>query len=178
MKNDYVYGEYSGGRLFILERNMLQFFILGIGCITIFLLLYIDLKNQTENLLIMRILGATKAQIFQIYIKKKKEVINKYGNYRLYLRLSWINILGLIVLFTLVILFVFFISIIRLLKLPLRGKLQQQTEYKIVKRRRKLNKKNLFKILNIFQRKEKILSVMLVTVLSAFMLLTACILRV
>lgn len=194
VKNDYVYGEYSGGRLFILERNMLQFFILGIGCITIFLLLYIDLKNQTENLLIMRILGATKAQIFQIYIKKKKEVmlfpgiagiffgvalpsvlvtiINKYGNYRLYLRLSWINILGLIVLFTLVILFVFFISIIRLLKLPLRGKLQQQTEYKIVKRRRKLNKKNLFKILNIFQRKEKILSVMLVTVLSAFMLLT------
>lgn len=194
VKNDYVYGEYSGGKLFILERNMLQFFILGIGCITIFLLLYIDLKNQTENLLIMRILGATKAQIFQIYIKKKKEVmlfpgiagiffgvalpsvlvtiINKYGNYQLYLRLSWINILGLIVLFTLVILFVFFISIIRLLKLPLRGKLQHQTEYKIVKRRRKLNKKNLFKILNIFQRKEKILSVMLVTVLSAFMLLT------
>ena len=30
VKNDYVYGEYSGGRLFILERNMLQFFILGI----------------------------------------------------------------------------------------------------------------------------------------------------
>ena len=75
MKNDYVYGEYSGGKLFILERNMLQFFILGIGCITIFFLLYIDLKNQTENLLIMRILGATKAQIFQIYIKKKKEVM-------------------------------------------------------------------------------------------------------
>ena len=55
-------------------------------------------------------------------------IINKYGNYQLYLRLSWINILGLIVLFTLVILFVFFISIIRLLKLPLRGKLQHQTE--------------------------------------------------
>ena len=196
VKNDYVYTQYSDEDVSKNEGVFLQVLILCIGCSAIVLLVQNDLNQQKNNFVVMRVLGAKKSQIIQIYFRNKRNGIilcsglgmlsgillpymlcvwlQKKGNGQIYFDLSWEHLILVAVVFSVGICASFAAGILRLFQIPLRGKPQQQAAiYHMPKRKKKLDGKNLFRVLNRIQYRKRILSVLLIFVSASFMFLAA-----
>lgn len=196
VKNDYVYMQYSNKDMSELNGLFLYGLILCVGCIAIILLIQSDLNHQRNNFITLRLLGAKKSQILQMYFRQKRKVIifssclgmisgvlipyllfmifRKSGSEQIWFQLSWRHIIQMAVVFSIGIVVSFSIGMTRLFQVPLRGKPQQQaTIYHMPKRKKKLNEKNLFVVLNKINCKKRIMSVILIFVSAAFILLSS-----
>mgnify|MGYP003287820445 CR=1 FL=1 len=193
VKNDYTYLQYAEIPSADLTGAILQTAILLSGCLTMIVLIHNELNRRQVSFVTMRILGATKLQIVLMFLKERLYAICLAGltgilagiafpylvvvcangilEKPLYYQFSLRHILQISLLSFGGLVLALCLSIIRIFSTPLRGRVDQQiTVNPSKKRKTKLNKRNIFEILDYSNRGKRWFSLAL-TVTSTILVL-------
>ena len=196
VKNGFTYLQYSDEDTPATNSVILQTAIILAGCIAIIILMNNDLNQRRNSFITMRILGATKPQIIQIFFQKKVLVILLFsaagiacGLFLPYLVVLLLNtvltqpvyfqiiighFLQAVILFFAGLVFSLIFSLIRLFQIPLRGKPAQQVSVQTLpKRKKKLRANNTLSLLDSAGYSKKLLSIALTFIASAFVFISA-----
>lgn len=196
VKNDFAYLQYASDNAPQTNRILLQAIITLAGFIAMVLCMEKDIRRRQNSYVTMRILGATKQQIWRFFLREKPTVFLVSGAAGI--------VAGILIPYSLCLLLAFFIKqpvafhvisghvgqtilfscfglvaallfcMMRLLQLPLRGKPQQQAALQAIPKRRKpLRKNNLFSVLESAHRGRRLLSILLIFLSSAFLLMSS-----
>ncbi len=196
VKNDFTYLQYSDQNAPQMDRAMLQTIIILAGCVAVVILINNELNKRKESFISMRMLGATRGQIIKLFFQGKAVPVLASSligilcglglPYLLYLllrtrsdaaglcfALNARHITRTVALLAAGITVAFGFGLIRLFQIPLRGKPQLQVASGNFHRRRRLNEKNLFSILNLAHFKSSILSTALTFATALFVFISA-----
>lgn len=193
VKNDYTYLQYAENPSTDLTGAILQTAIILSGCLTMIALIHNELNRRQVSFVTMRILGATKLQIVLMFLKERLYAIclaglagiiagiafpylvvicaNSILEKSLYYQCSLVHILQISLLSFGGLVLALCLSIIRIFSTPLRGRVDQQVTINPSKKRTtKLNKRNIFRILDYSNRGKRWFSLAL-TVTSTILVL-------
>lgn len=196
VKNEFTYTQYSDSSDAAQDYKFLLALLLLAGCLAIFILINNDIMYKRNTFVTMRLIGAKRIQIVNLYLREKLPTIfisvtagllcgfllpyffilflNKMSELTICFYFRWSSLLQMLLFFGIGIVFAFFLSMIRLFQIPLRGKPQQQSSLKKVpKHRRKLNQKNLFSVFNSIDRYKRVFSILLTGITAALLLFSA-----
>ncbi len=196
VKNVFTYLQYSDENAPATNTVILQTVIILAGCIAIVILMNNDLNQRRNSFITMRILGATKLQIFQNFFREKFLIILLFSAVGIvfglllpYLVVLLMNsvltqsvcfhiiaahILQTIILFLAGLVFSLIFSLIRLFQIPLRGKPTQQVSVRTrPKRKKKLRVNKTLFLLDSGSYSKKLLSTALTFIASVFVFISA-----
>lgn len=196
VKNEFTYTQYSDSSATIQDYYFLLALLLLAGCLAIFILINNNIVYKRDTFVTMRLIGAKRIQILNLYLKEKLPTIfvsvtaglfcgfslpyffilflNKMSEQTIYFHIQWTSLLQMLLFFGIGTILTFLLGMIRLFQIPLRGKPQQQSALKKVpKHRRKLNPNNLFSVFNSIDRYKRLFSILLTAVTSSLLLFSA-----
>lgn len=196
VKNDYTYLQYAENPSTDLTGAILQTAIILSGCLTMIALIHNELNRRQVSFVTMRILGATKLQIVLMFLKERLYAIclaglagiiagiafpylvvicaNSILEKSLYYQCSLVHILQISLLSFGGLVLALCLSIIRIFSTPLRGRVDQQVTINPSKKRTtKLNKRNIFRILDYSNRGKRWFSLALTVTATILVLFSA-----
>lgn len=196
VKNDYTYLQYAENPSTDLTGAILQTAIILSGCLTMIVLIHNELNRRQVSFVTMRILGTTKLQIVIMFLKERLYAIclaalagiisglafpylvvicaNSILEKTLYYQCSLVHILQISLLSFGGLVFALCLSIIRIFSTPLRGRVDQQVTIKPSKKRKtRLNKRNVFKVLDYSNRGKRWFSLALTVTSTVLVLFSA-----
>lgn len=170
-KNDYTYLQYSENLATSSSSAILHTAIILSGCLSLVILINNELNRRKVSFVTMRILGATKIQIVQMFLKERFYAIclasgigmitgvvfpciivvvaNGFFEGNFYYQLLPSHILQISLLSVFGVILALCLSITRIFNTPLIGRVEQQVTPHLKQRRRKrLNRKNVNKLLD------------------------------
>ena len=193
--NDYTYLEYSNQNEPASSRMIFQIVILLVGCLAIIILINNELSRRQTSYTILRILGSSRMQIVQMFLREKVpgilaacvfgtaagilvpyfvfQLFKKFITEGLSIAIVPEHFLRTFLLYFLGICISCLVGLIRLFQIPLRGKPQQQAVLQhISKHSRPLSARNIFSAVNRGNLHKRIASIALVFISGAFLMIS------
>ena len=167
--NDYTYLRYAPANQPAYDRILLQLLVTGLSCLTLVLLMTLDLRQRRETLVLLRGLGATRGQIALLYLGEKVPVLllataaglimglglpaaalavaARLLRREALLSLVPLHLAQFLGLYAGSLVLALLVGLVRLFQIPLRGKALQQAAMPRRRRARRLSPKNMYRVL-------------------------------
>lgn len=197
VKNEYTYIQFSEQESILSDKEIQQLMIVIVSCICIVALINADIRKRYNSLVLMRILGGTRKQVVQFFMREKLGIIMKASllgsvggmlfpciveclvnilwNKKLIHNVDIVHILCTLVMLYCCVCVTMIFGMCMLFRIPLKTTQHQQTEiHQIRKRKKDLNIRNLRVIFNMADYRKRSWSMLIALIATFFICILIC----